>query len=71
LKLEEACSLPPKTGKTETLNDFMARFNKEKLSIDDHDDSLVFATLPRAIWSRSPFIEELTQRTPPLPSNKS
>jgi hypothetical protein len=70
-KLEEACNLPPKIGKTETLNDFMVRLNKEKLSVDDHDESVVFATLLRGIWSRSPFIKELAQRTPPLPSNNS
>jgi hypothetical protein len=49
----------------------MDRFNKEKFSVNDHDERVVFTTLLRGIWSRSPFIEELTQRIPPLPSNNS
>jgi hypothetical protein len=42
----------------------MAIFNKEKLTVDDQDGSVILAAPLGGIWPRTSFTEELSHRTP-------
>lgn len=44
--------------------DFMARFNHEKLTLDDLDEHVVLPTLLGGIWPHSPFMVKLACKMP-------
>lgn len=47
-----------KKGETESLEDFLARFDWERLSVDDQDECSS-DSLPRWVWPRSFFMADL------------
>jgi hypothetical protein len=53
-----------KQREEETLKDFIARFNKEKLVVDDQDESVVLRALLGGIWLNGPLMQVVTWQTP-------
>ena len=50
-------------GKEETLKDFMLRFNKEKLEVDNPDDKTMLNALMQGIRAEGPLMAELARST--------
>jgi hypothetical protein len=53
-----------KQDDSESLQEFMTRFNREKLTVDDPDENLVLAALILGITPRSSFMKELARKPP-------
>ncbi|XP_062173519.1 uncharacterized protein LOC133878977 [Alnus glutinosa] len=52
-----------KQRQTESLGDYIIRFNHEKLTVDDPKEDLVFAALLNGILARGLLMRDLAQRT--------
>lgn len=53
-----------KQGDSESLQDFLSRFNHEKLMVDVPNETLVLAALISSILPRSSFMKELAHKPP-------
>ena len=49
-------------GKEETLKDFMLRFSKEKLEVDNPDDKTMLNALMQGIRAEGPLMAELARK---------
>ncbi|XP_042962533.1 uncharacterized protein LOC122296802 [Carya illinoinensis] len=56
--------LTVKQKKDKNLKAYLTHFNKEMLTIDDQDKKITLATLLGGIWLCSPFMVELSGKTP-------
>jgi hypothetical protein len=48
----------------ETLKDFMARLNLEKMAVEDHTDDMVFVALYQGLFPEGPLMKKLVRKQP-------
>jgi len=48
----------------ESLKDFMARFNQEKVTVEDPTDDITFAAIYQGISPDEPLMKKLVQKQP-------
>ena len=62
-KKSVTCLLTLRQGNEKTLKDFMLRFNKEKLEVDNLDDKMMLNALMQGIRAEGPLMAELARST--------
>jgi hypothetical protein len=51
-------------GETESLKDYLQRFNRERVEAEDMSESVVLTAAINGLWHKGPFVLELAKRTP-------
>jgi len=51
-------------GSNETLKDFMARFNSEKMTVEDPMNNMIFAALYQGLSPERPLMRKLARKQP-------